>query len=130
MKVKFDEAAVRSAQEVKAVRDIDLKGLIIDVAERDDEKNILVYIPPNKNPKKYEDMIKMACIDVFGHDPGDKIECLFYKKDRQIGLGTDLKPCDSFCIIIKSPLSMYHSLETVKDEFTRRLFKHLTEQEN
>lgn len=109
------------------VRNAQVNELLVDVAKRDGDINIIVYVMPGIDPRKAQLPIQKACVDVFGPDPGNDIDPVFYPKEKTppVIAGDQRGQFDSFCIVISPPTSKMYSVEGLQEDFTRRLYQHV-----
>ena len=102
-----------------------LNSVVVDVVQRGSDYNVIIYVMPGEPPSRVEPAIKKSCIDIFGHRLPEGIETVFYPKGLGLEVGADRGQFDSFCIVLKHPLTLKHTLDSLKVEFTTRLWEHL-----
>lgn len=120
-----DKTNLAQAGEEKGYRDEFLNKAIVDVVQRGNDINVIVYVVPGVNPYAIVGAVKKTCIDIFGHKRSEQIEPIFYPKGVGIHTGWGDDTYDSFCLVVKHPLSLRYTLQLLRDEFTNRLYFHL-----
>jgi hypothetical protein len=118
-------------KELEGWRNLEQRGLVIDVVKRDVEEgryniNVMCFMQMPGQEKRIGEALGRVCASFFGVMNPDHFDFIHFDQRKiQQKLGRPLSAMDNFCVEIKHPVSTLYRIESIKEHFLRELPREL-----